>query len=577
MYGVITSVKNNTDSSNILYELLRSSVDQSRAENIDFKSLTYAIYARKSTVGDERQEHSIEDQIALCVEREVKPNGLNTISPIREKGSAKEPDIRPKFRQLVEDIKNGKIDGIISYHPDRLSRNMKEAGELIDLLDKGILKDLRFATSSFENSPTGKMLLGISFVLSKQYSENLSQVVTRGNVRAAEERGEFIGKRVHGYLITKDRRLLPDGANFIVLRGIFEKRLEGMSQPDIAKWANTQGYHVRRRGRDPEPFIWDKSTISKVLRDPVYAGVLKFGKSVSRLSDHYDFTQAISENDFLKINKAENLTSAKIVSSYQGVKSGNIRADLLRGIVFCSACEKPMTSGITSKKNASGEKSEYYYYRCESVACLRRGRSVRAKVIVNFAIGVLNRYLFTTEANYQHYKTEARELMAERRIELDKAIGLLSKQLGEKRLEYRRAKDYVLHDADGLGKHFDLDQVKKELDDIEGDLRKLTTQRSELKDTILTYDKYLELFSKIGDLIEANIAKSVNMSALDAILRKFFSNFTVEIAADRTQQSKVVSYKLKEPWQGFIDSNNVVDGRGERTRTSGLLVPNQAR
>ncbi len=89
---------------------------------------------------------------------------------------------------------------------------MKEAGEIIDLLDKGILKDIRFATSAFENSPTGKMLLSISFVLSKQYSEYLSESATRGNRRKTED-GFFFDEQKHGYFI-KDGRLYPDGRNF---------------------------------------------------------------------------------------------------------------------------------------------------------------------------------------------------------------------------------------------------------------------------------------------------------------------------------------------------------------------------
>jgi hypothetical protein len=63
----------------------------------------------------------------------------------------------------------------------------------------------------------------------------LSEVVTRGNIRSTEERGEFIGKLVHGYFITKERQLRPDGTNFVVIEGIFQRRLEGITQPDITK------------------------------------------------------------------------------------------------------------------------------------------------------------------------------------------------------------------------------------------------------------------------------------------------------------------------------------------------------
>ena len=55
---------------------------------------------------------------------------------------------------------------------------MKEAGEVIDLLDKRVIKDLQFKSFSFSNDTSGKMLLGITFVLSKEYTAKLSAEVT---------------------------------------------------------------------------------------------------------------------------------------------------------------------------------------------------------------------------------------------------------------------------------------------------------------------------------------------------------------------------------------------------------------
>lgn len=86
---------------------------------------------------------------------------------------------------------------------------MKEAGVIIDLVDRGLIKDLRFATFTFENNPAGKMLLGITFVMAKQYSEHLSESVDRGNKRAIED-AEFIGKFKHGYILDSNRFFQPD-------------------------------------------------------------------------------------------------------------------------------------------------------------------------------------------------------------------------------------------------------------------------------------------------------------------------------------------------------------------------------
>ncbi len=539
-----------------LFKLLNSSRTDFLNPEVDYSKLKYAIYARKSTIGDERQEHSISDQIDLCLKHCVEQEGLNVVEIISEKGSAKEPDIRPKFTSLIEKLKNGKLDAIISYHPDRLSRNMKEAGELIDLLDKGVLMDLRFATSSFENSPTGKMLLGISFVLSKQYSENLSQVVTRGNVRATEQRGEFIGKRVHGYRVLKNRALEPDGNNYQIVRSMFQRRLDGERQIDIAKWANSKGYKVQYSGKKATEYTWTKGRVSTFFKDPVYAGVLKYGKSLVVLRDHYDFVPAVSVDDFLKINKVSDLTSATISSRFLSKNSAGIRADLLRGVVECAHCGKRMSTGITSKKKKDG-KTDYFYFRCNTEYCDYRGKSMRAKVIVNYCIEFLKENLFTTKANYENYKIEAREALSEKRREINSNIGSLSKSISDKKQEYSRAKNLLLNN-DGFKEHFNLDEIQTEINELTKQLKSKQKDLSSLKDSIVTYDKYLELFENIGKIIEVGVQNSINIKALDSILQKFFSNLTVEASENKVLQWSIKEHKLKEPWNGFLNEEKVL-------------------
>jgi DNA invertase Pin-like site-specific DNA recombinase len=120
---------------------------------------------------------------------------------------------------------------------------MKEAGEVIDMLDKYIIKDLLFATATYEDSANGKMMLGITFALSKQYSEHLSESVLRGYQRRIDE-GKYLGKMVHGYRIMDEGFLEPDGNNFLIIQQAFRKRLQSNreSNVEIAKWLNKQDY-----------------------------------------------------------------------------------------------------------------------------------------------------------------------------------------------------------------------------------------------------------------------------------------------------------------------------------------------
>src|SRR5258708_5818985 len=120
---------------------------------LDITKLRYVLYTRKSTDDPQRQVRSIPDQIVECM-RLAKSKGLNVVGkPIQEKKSAKKPNQRPLFRQMLRDIKDGKYDAILSWTPDRLSRNMVEAGKVIDMVDENIIKDLKFVNHPFERSP----------------------------------------------------------------------------------------------------------------------------------------------------------------------------------------------------------------------------------------------------------------------------------------------------------------------------------------------------------------------------------------------------------------------------------------
>src|SRR5581483_6978606 len=142
--------------------------------------------------------------------------GLNIVAVISEEKSAKKPGERDEFKHMLEVLrakgKNNKYDAILAWNPDRLARNMKEGGEIIDMVDVHIIKDLKFVTHHFTPDANGKMLLGMAFVLSKQYSDKLSQDVTRG-VRRSLQHGKSSGTPKHGYMRGEDGIYRPDNEN----------------------------------------------------------------------------------------------------------------------------------------------------------------------------------------------------------------------------------------------------------------------------------------------------------------------------------------------------------------------------
>lgn len=99
-------------------------------DETDLRTLKYVMYLRKSTEDEGRQIRSIKDQENDCVEL-GKRLGLNIIEIISERKSAKNPNNRPEFTKMLKRIKAKEFNAVIAWHPDRLARNMVEAGKII--------------------------------------------------------------------------------------------------------------------------------------------------------------------------------------------------------------------------------------------------------------------------------------------------------------------------------------------------------------------------------------------------------------------------------------------------------------
>ncbi|HRJ06233.1 MAG TPA: recombinase family protein [Candidatus Saccharibacteria bacterium] len=539
-----------------LLELLQAGQPKAPGD-VDTDTLRYALYVRKSTTSEDRQASSIEDQIQECMEKVVIPNNLNVVKVYEESFSAKVADTRIKFNALINEIENGHIDGLIAWHPDRLSRNMKEAGAIIDLVDRGLIKDLRFPTFTFENTPAGKMLLGITFVMAKQYSEHLAESVDRGNKRAIED-GEFIGKFKHGYVVDEKRNFQPDPRGFAAVKNMFTMALEGKSQKDIRLWINNQSYAVQKRlGGEYVKHVWDKDDVSKLLRDPHYVGIHKWGKTLINLVEKYDFEPMITVDEFLKINRIDSLNASKVLAIHS--PRPHAKADLLRGMIYCGECDKTLTSMLIPKRDKeTGEiMHARYYYKCETVGCKMFDKSARAGLVIDAAKKFFGQYLFVTKSNYAAFVSEAKKEAKRRQEELDSEIAKYKVLIANKEKSYIRIKDLILESPE-LKEHYDLSKYAKDIESSKADYAKAIRRRDRIKGAIPTFEEYLKLLETTPVILD----KIQDMKVMDTLLRIFFSNFTITPGDDSFRKGSAVSYKLKEPWEGFVSANDFVRGAG---------------
>ncbi len=549
-----------------LLDLISSISNKEKNEERKPEDFRYVVYCRKSSDDKRHQIKSLPDQVSECLEF-AERNKLRIVGePITEAQSAKEPDIRPKFRQMMIDLRNGKFDGIISWHPDRLARNMKEAGEIIDFLDKKIIKDLKFVTFTFNNDTAGITTLGILFVLSKQYSDALSTNVKRGNLRSVLQ-GKWLHATKFGYFKDPVQLLRPDGNNFFLIGQAWKMRLQKRTYEEIADYLNRNGLRKAMKNEKGE-LVWndvkvDEKTLTRIFQDPTYAGIMKHGEDVVNLTEIYDFQELITPDDFIRVNHSKDMRT--FLNKRERARNPlKVKANFLRGRVLCGDCLEPMSTGITVKP--SGKR--YFYFRCETADCKNVDKSVRGKVITEYVYDFLEHHIFDTKEAYEDYKVEMASEQ-KRRDELLKAEK--SSLENKRRLNEKTLSDFrsFLAQEDDLDIQADYKKdIKRRLPiqkEIEASLVEVTEAIENNKIAVEKYERFLELTRQLPDALR----KTKSLSQKDALIREIFSNFTAK-------GKKVLDHQLEEPFKTFVEKGHFSSCRAGGTRTHDLAHPMRA-
>lgn len=258
-----------------------------------------------------------------------------------ESKSAFHPYNRPKFDQLIELIEKGEVNGLIAYHPNRLSRNPEEAGKIVQLIVNKKILDIKFATYTFDNSPEGILILQFALSQSQYESQKLSRDVNSGNKFKFFDLQQWSGPAKQGFInytdpYTKKRNIQIDLDRFDLLREAGKQIVSGKFTPlEALDWLNKDmGYTtIRQRKQGGGPL--SKSTFYRYLADPFYYGVMEHKVEGNMETTEHNYQKMFSKDewDIIQVRLGRKSRSKQKIHDFA-----------FKGVMNCGECNGFVTA-----------------------------------------------------------------------------------------------------------------------------------------------------------------------------------------------------------------------------------------
>ena len=311
----------------------------------------YCLYARKSTEAEDKQALSIESQIKEMLAVAEREN-LEIIEIKKESHSSKEVGQREIFNQMIKEIREGKYNGILTWAPDRLSRNAGDLGSIVDLMDQKLLIEIRTYGQKFTNNPNEKFLLMILCSQAKLENDNKAVNVKRG-LKARCEMGLRPSVAPTGYLsekrIDKKCQVKLDPKRAPMIKEMFEKiGNEQWSGRKVHRYLRDAGFKTKNN-----KFLVI-GNIYLILRNPFYYGEFEYpvnsgnwyvGQHVPIITKElYDRVQLALNQKYIPKTESKEFAFTKLIK--------------------CGHCGSGITADEKFKKLKNGTVTRHIYYHC---------------------------------------------------------------------------------------------------------------------------------------------------------------------------------------------------------------------
>jgi len=279
-------------------------------------------------------------------------DNLEVVEIKKESHSAKEAGARPVFNEIVEEIKLGKFNAILTWAPDRISRNAGDLGRIVDLMDMGILHEIRTYGQKFTNSPNEKFLLMILGSQAKLENDNKVVNIKRG-LRARCEMGLWPCSPPTGYLGSKQTdkkcQVIVDPHRGPIIKKMFEKiAYENYSGRKLYFWLRDDIKFKTKNGKHLH-----LGNLYMILRNHFYYGTFEYPQGGGQWYQG-NHQPLITKSLFDQVQE-------KIAVQ---VTKSDAKEFAFTKLMSCALCGSSITADEKFKHQKNGNVHRYVYYGC---------------------------------------------------------------------------------------------------------------------------------------------------------------------------------------------------------------------
>ena len=318
-----------------------------------------AIYTRKSTgKGLERDFSSLDAQREAC-EQYVQSQASLGWALMDERyddgGFTGASMDRPAFVRLLEDIDASRVDVVVVYKVDRLSRSLLDFAKMMDRFNQAGVAFVSVTQSFSTADAMGRLTLNILMSFA-EFEREMIRERTRDKIAGARRRGKWTGGRAPFGYRAVDKKLVVERSEAEMVQALYALYLEKRSALEVARHLNEAhripGRPALEKEAPPLGRRWSKNAVLRALKNPLYAGFIA-----------YDDVLYEGEHEAV-VNRATFQKASAFLKTQGDGQGGAVNRDLhvLRGLLQCGVCQSAMTPASTTKKNGQ----RYRYYRCLS-------------------------------------------------------------------------------------------------------------------------------------------------------------------------------------------------------------------